>query len=219
MEVKPIQTEDGSHSLFVPELEEHYHSTKGAIQESRHIFIEAGFNYLQKDTISILEIGFGTGLNAFLTFLENQKANKTIHYTGLEKYPLSADITDQLNYPEQLNKSRKYFEKIHRAEWNKSIEITSNFNLQKQEADLTNWDTNSQFDLIYFDAFGPDKQPAMWTPEIFQLMGKALKPGGVLVTYSAKGDVRRGFQSAGMEIQKIDGPPGKKHMTRGIKKG
>lgn len=218
MKVQPIQTDDGSHSLFVPELEEHYHSTKGAIQESKHVFIEAGFNFLKNNNIAVLEIGLGTGLNAFLTLLESQKKEKVVIYTGIEKYPLDAAITTKLNYPEQLNTNRQQFDNIHKAAWNKNVAITNNFQLKKIEADLTKWDTNEQFDLIYFDAFGPDKQPSMWASEIYQLMGKVLKPGGVLVTYSAKGDVRRGFQGVGMEIQKIEGPRGKKHMTRGIKK-
>jgi tRNA U34 5-methylaminomethyl-2-thiouridine-forming methyltransferase MnmC len=218
MEVKPIQTEDGSHSLFVPELNEHYHSTKGAIQESRHVFIEAGLKYLNQNKIRILEIGFGTGLNAFLTLIYSQENKFEVNYTGLEKYPLDINLCNKLNYPEQLHTERTTFDALHLAKWNEEVEITANFRLTKIETDLTQWTSNKEFDLIYFDAFGPDKQPEMWQPCIFQLMGKLLKKEGVLVTYSAKGDVRRGFQSAGMEIQKIPGPPGKKHMTRGVKK-
>ncbi|PLX17618.1 MAG: SAM-dependent methyltransferase [Salinivirgaceae bacterium] len=217
MEVKPIQTEDGSHSLYVPELDEHYHSTKGAVQESKHIFIDAGLHYLNLDTIRILEIGFGTGLNAFYTLLESQNRQLNISYTGLEKYPLKTEITSQLNYPELLNHSRLHFDVMHQTKWEEEVNITDTFSLKKIEADLASWSTNEMFDLIYFDAFGPDKQPEMWTSPIFHLMGKCLNSGGVLVTYSAKGDVRRGFKAAGMEIQKIPGPPGKKHMTRAIK--
>lgn len=218
MEVKPIHTEDGSHSLFVPELDEHYHSTKGAIQESRHVFIEAGLKYLSQNRIKILEVGFGTGLNAFLTLIYSQENNLEINYTGLEKYPLDVNLCNKLNYPEQLHKVRTNFDALHLAKWNEEVEITANFHLTKIETDLTEWTSNEEFDLIYFDAFGPDKQPEMWQPGIFKLMGNLLKKEGVLVTYSAKGDVRRGFQSAGMEIQKIQGPQGKRHMTRGVKK-
>ena len=217
MEVKPIQTDDGSHSLYVPELNEHYHSTKGAIQESKHIFIEAGLKFLQKAEIKILEIGFGTGLNAFLTYLEGDKKGIQIDYTGLEKYPLSKTITSTLNYPDLLNAKRKNYDAMHQSEWNKPYLISDQFKLTKIEADINNWSTEDQFDLIYFDAFGPDKQPEVWTEHTFQLMSSVLRSGGVLVTYSAKGDVRRGFQAAGMQIEKIPGPPGKKHMTRGIK--
>jgi tRNA U34 5-methylaminomethyl-2-thiouridine-forming methyltransferase MnmC len=217
MEIKTIQTEDGSHSLYVPELDEHYHSTKGAIQESKHIFIEAGLHYISDERISILEVGFGTGLNAFYTLLEGERLHKHITYTGIEKYPLPREITSKLNFPDLLNANRSNFDAIHATEWEIEKPITNAFRLKKIEADLKNWNTNEVFDLIYFDAFGPDKQPNMWTDPIFQLMGKCLKSGGVLVTYSAKGDVRRGLQGAGMDIQKIPGPPGKKHITRAIK--
>ena len=217
-QIQPIKTDDGSDSLYLPHLDEHYHSTKGAIQESEHIFINAGFSFIKKDTISILEIGMGTGLNVLLTMIASASRSIKIEYTTLEKYPLPYEIYSKLNYPERLPmQSKELFEQIHSSEWDTPVEIASGFVLHKIEADLLTWKPQTKFDLVYFDAFGPDKQPEMWQPEIFEKIYDGLNDNGVLVTYSAKGDVRRGLQNAGFMVTKLQGPPGKKHITRAVK--
>lgn len=217
-QIQPVKTDDGSDSLYLPHLDEHYHSTKGAIQESEHIFINAGLSFIEKDTISILEIGMGTGLNVLLTMLTSTSRNVKVEYTTLEKYPLPYEIYSKLNYPERLGKqSIEFFNYIHNAQWNTPIEIVPNFILHKIEADLLTWKLQTKFDLVYFDAFGPDKQPEMWQSETFEKIFDALNNNGVLVTYSAKGDVRRGLQNVGFTVTKLQGPPGKKHITRAVK--
>jgi tRNA U34 5-methylaminomethyl-2-thiouridine-forming methyltransferase MnmC len=250
---------DGSHTLFVPSLNEHYHSTFGAIAESRHIFINAGLNFVRQSSssINILEIGFGTGLNALLTFNETIYQKLKIDYTAIELYPLSEEIYSKLNYPEyipvtdglirrlketsqhlvvgdenktastetsqlaQMNLSqdliREVFIKMHSCDWNRKITISDQFSLSKIHSSLEDYlPDNQYYDLIYFDAFGPDVQPEMWTLEVFKKMAFALKPGGVLVTYSTKGTVKRNLKEAGFRIEKLPGPMGKREILRGI---
>ncbi len=214
-------TADGSHTLFVPELDEHYHSVNGAIQESTHIFINTGLHHIQKDTIHIFEIGFGTGLNAFLTLTDKYAKEKTIHYTAIEAYPLPLSLTSRLNYAEQYPASdRLLFQRLHEAEWDRSMEITPHFYLKKLKGDLTSFDYSlieEPVDIIYFDAFAPDKQPDMWTQNIFDQMYAITTPQGVLVTYCAKGSVRRMMQQAGYKVERLPGPPGKREMLRATK--
>jgi len=220
MSVKPkIElTADGSHTLFIPELDEHYHSVNGAIQESTHVFINTGLKHCGKDSVNILEIGFGTGLNAFLTLLNVKDTNKIIHYTGLELYPLSKSIIEKLNYSEKCSiQDKNLYSKIHDVDWNKEVEILPNFHLSKIECDFTQFDfplLQTSFDLIYFDAFAPDKQPEMWTQEIFDSLYSITNPSGILVTYCAKGAVRRMMQQAGYKTERLPGPPGKREMLR-----
>lgn len=221
--MKPIieKTADGSHTLFVSELDEHYHSVNGAIQESNHVFIETGLKHCEKDTISIFEVGFGTGLNAFLTLLEAKKSNKVIYYTSIEAYPLDKSLIRELNYPEQLSAdSLSYFYQLHDAEWGEEVKISNNFYLRKLHADFVQFDfsqiTNQQ-DLIYFDAFAPDKQPDMWSQDIFDQLYKLSSAQGLLVTYCAKGVVRRMMQQAGYTTERLPGPPGKREMLRATK--
>lgn len=213
-------TADGSHTLFVPALGEHYHSVNGAIQESTHIFINAGLHQCSKDNIRILEIGLGTGLNAFLTLLDTQKEERKVSYITLEAYPLHDDITEQLNYPELIAPAKAYlFHRIHEVDWNKEIEITPYFNITKIEADFTTYDFShtGDIDMIYFDAFAPDKQPGMWSQELFDRLYNTMSKGGILVTYCAKGIVRRMLQQAGFTVERLPGPPGKREMLRGRK--
>jgi tRNA U34 5-methylaminomethyl-2-thiouridine-forming methyltransferase MnmC len=216
-----IITTDGSHSLFVPGLNEHYHSTYGAIQESRHVFIEAGLKQVipGQTTIWILEVGFGTGLNALLSILEAEKSGKTIHYTSTEPFPLNQNITSQLNYPELLAEgTSSLFKMMHDAEWNKETQVTDHFFLHKilNGIDKTELEDKS-FDLVFFDAFGPEVQPELWTEEIFRKIFLSLKRGGILVTYSVKGSVRRALKNSGFSVEKIPGPAGKREITRAIK--
>ena len=222
LQTKLIITEDGSHSLYVPLLDEHYHSTHGAIQESQHVYINTGLNACKLEQLNILEIGFGTGLNAFLTLLESKKTDKHIHYTSLELYPLDIKSAQQLNYAQQLadDSGAKHFMAMHKAPWNDTIEITPNFHLHKIETDFSipnNIKSNNYFDVIYFDAFAPEKQPEMWTQQIFDKLFAVSNKNAIITTYCAKGVVRRMLQSAGFIVERLPGPPGKREILRGRK--
>jgi tRNA U34 5-methylaminomethyl-2-thiouridine-forming methyltransferase MnmC len=215
-----IQTIDGSYTLFVPELDETYHSKHGAIQESLHVFIKEGLQFFSKQNeLSILEIGFGTGLNALTTLLEISNSKQRIKYTSLEAYPLTFGEVEKLRYTDLalLKPFSTEFELMHTCEWNNFIEITPEFQLKKLNIKLQEVSFRNQFDLIYFDAFAPQVQPDLWTEDVFTLMYKSLKPNGVLVTYCAKGSVKRALKAVGFELQSIPGPPGKREMSRAIK--
>lgn len=215
------ETADGSHTLYVPDLEEHYHSVNGAIQESKHVFISMGLHEMTKSDISILEVGFGTGLNALLTFIESELSSTKISYNTIEKYPLSLDLTSKLNYSELSSESNVIFDTIHKAAWNSFVEISSSFRINKINGDFTDlkcWEKDNEiFDLIYFDAFAPDKQPDLWTQDIFDYIYRLTSMNGVFVTYCAKGVVRRMLQKAGFIVERLPGPPGKREMLRGRK--
>ena len=211
-------TEDGSHTLFVPGIDECYHSTHGAIQESLHIFIEAGLKQCLKPEISVLEIGFGTGLNAFLALLESGQGNRRIHYTTLELYPVEIEMALLLNYPEVLAPDKKnLFGKLHTSPWNKETEITPDFLLKKMKTDFTGYIFEGNFDVVFFDAFSPEKQPEMWSKELFSTIFDHCNPGAVLTTYCAKGIVRRAMQEAGFIVERLPGPPGKREILKSLK--
>jgi tRNA U34 5-methylaminomethyl-2-thiouridine-forming methyltransferase MnmC len=223
-ELTVIQTEDGSTSLFHSGLQETYHSVHGAIQESQHVFIEAGLNHVLQHTseknISILEVGFGTGLNALLTAMIAKKLAVKIEYETIEAFPLPMETVDILNYPVILGlvDSELIFNDLHRAAWNKLAEVSPNFcflkrDLKMEEADFA----KEKFDLVYFDAFAPDKQPEMWERGILQKVVDAMKPRAVFVTYSAKGQLKRDLVSLGLLVEKLPGPPGKREMIRATK--
>ncbi|MBN2805222.1 MAG: tRNA (5-methylaminomethyl-2-thiouridine)(34)-methyltransferase MnmD [Prolixibacteraceae bacterium] len=215
-----IITEDGSHTLYLPEMQEHYHSVHGALQESKHVFIEAGLKQQNRSTINLLEVGFGTGLNALLSLQHAHEFGQHIHYFGLEKYPLQAEEYQQLNYGRLLNEHSAYeLQKMHECPWNEPVQLTEYFVLQKINNDIHgyNFAALPLFDLIYFDAFAPSKQEGIWTEAIFRTLYNHCKPGAILVTYCAKGSVRRDLQSVGFRMERIPGPPGKKEMLRGIK--
>lgn len=218
-EVKIIKTEDGSHSLYVPSLSEHYHSIHGAIQESNHVFIESGLNYsaVKYETIDILEIGMGTGLNVFLTYMENCKLKKIISYHALEPNVLSENIISQLNYVEIIGKNSDIFQRIHNSDWNKIIDFGNRFSFKKYHNSIQNVSLINKYNLIYFDAFAPDKQPELWTLEIFKKIFNYMKSNSILVTYCAKGTVKKILKEAGFVIESLKGPPGKREMTRAIK--
>jgi tRNA U34 5-methylaminomethyl-2-thiouridine-forming methyltransferase MnmC len=220
--VEFVITGDGSHSLRVPGLGENYHSVYGAIAESTHIFIEAGlkFAWHYAEQVNILEVGFGTGLNALLTCIACAKAGINVHYSAIELYPLKKEIHSRLNYAEMIDfpKADLIFKKLHSSSWNQDHPITENFSLYKIHAPLQDYfPPAGSFDLVYFDAFGPDVQPEMWSEEIFKRMALALKPGGVLVTYSTKGTVKRSLKAAGFSIEKLPGPKGKREILRAMK--
>lgn len=215
-----ILSEDGSHTLRVDELNENYHSHKGAIRESLHVFIEMGlYQFDKNEQISILEVGFGTGLNALLTCLSNHCG--AIEYCTLETNILPETLTAQLNYPDQIEDSRaaQLFKAMHQAPWNQKSNITEHFNLYKLNLAVQEIESIklNPFDLIYYDAFAPHAQPELWTADIWKLIESLLKLGGILVTYCAKGQVRRDMQAAGLIVERLQGPPGKREMIRATK--
>lgn len=216
-----VTTGDGSPTLYVPSLKEHYHSTFGAFTESMHVFIETGLKHIlpSRPEISVFEMGFGTGLNAWLTALEAEKTGCRIHYTAIESEPLDSALTAQLKYNELMGlPDDGMFGKLHESSWNETVQLTPSFDLQKIHADFSEFDIRcSIFDLVYFDAFGPEVQPELWLPEVFYKIAASMKPGGVLVTYSVKGSVKRALKSAGLTIEKLPGPPGKREILRALK--
>ena len=219
MRRKIIETADGSKTIFIPEWNEHYHSKHGAIQESKHVFIKNGLKYCIENyskEISILEIGFGTGLNALLTMLEVQKLELNINYTGVEAFPPLDKELEALNYTS--NKSeQELFDAMHTSGWEKKSKILDNFSLLKQKKTFSEIEDKNLYNLIYFDAFGIRVQPELWTEAIFEKMFNALKSNGILVTYAAAGSVRRVMQAVGFTVERLAGPPGKREMLRAIK--
>jgi tRNA U34 5-methylaminomethyl-2-thiouridine-forming methyltransferase MnmC len=213
-----VETSDGSHTIYVTELDEHYHSVHGAVQESDFIFIRNGFEFCKADPLNIFEVGFGTGLNALLTAGKALNEKREVFYTSIEKYPLDEKTVFSLNHHLFSGETgRKIFDRIHLAEWDQTVNICRNFTLKKLKANLIECALSGNFDLIYFDAFGPDKQPEMWTREILEKISSVTNKGGILVTYSAKGEVKRNLRSAGFHVDLLPGPPGKRQMIRAIK--
>ena len=228
MKRKIITTADGSKTIQIEDWNEQYHSKHGAIQEAQHVFIEAGLQHyyhsLNKEChtdsveISILEIGFGTGLNAFLTLLETQKNNVNFNYVGVEAYPVSMPEINQLNYAQLISSENQHLvDKLHNVSWENEHRILPNFKLTKRQQFFSDITDVEQFDLIYFDAFGARVQPELWTKAVFQIMYNALKPKGVLVTYAAIGSVKRAMKELGFTVERLEGPPGKRHMLRATK--
>jgi len=218
MKSELILTQDGSHTLFVPEIDECYHSTFGAMGESMLIFIQSGFNRCEKDNISVLEVGFGTGLNAFLTLLEDENRQKEVFYTAFELFPLAVEKAEQLNYPEMFSPDKRFFfEKLHTSAWGEEVPLTPFFKLLKINADFIVSSLPSVYDLIYFDAFSPEKQPEMWTQEIFQKIFDHCNENAILTTYCVKGNIRRSLQKTGFIVEKLPGPPGKREFLRAVK--
>ena len=213
-----IQTNDGSTTIHLPEWNESYHSKHGAIQEAYHVFIKNGFSLFEGKPISILEIGFGTGLNCFITFLESQKGKLPINYVGVEAYPVSIDEAMQMNYPKEIDESRNVlFRTMHECPWEEKQELSDNFTLTKREQFFQDINDDNAFDLIYFDAFGYRVQPELWSEEIFSTMFKALKPNGILVTYACRTSIKNAMLSAGFSVKKLPGAPGKREMLRAFK--
>ena len=214
-----VITSDGSSTIHLPDWNENYHSIHGAIQESKHVFITKGFDQLNDSKISILEIGFGTGLNCFITFLKAIQSNKSINYVGVEAYPVTIDEVAKLNYVSELKaeNQKEIFDKMHQYSWEEKHTILSDFSLTKRKQFFKDIDDVNQFNIIYFDAFGAEHQPELWTVAIFKKMYKALKVNGILVTYCAKGSVRRAMQEVGFSVERIEGPPGKREMLRATK--
>ena len=225
MKRKIILTEDGSSSLFVEELNEHYHSVHGAVQESLHIFIRAGLQdeiVRNLQTINILEIGFGTGLNALLTYFSALETHNKIRYTSIEPYPLTWEEIQLLNYPDFIKNpsASSIFEQIHENSWEEFQEITQHFSLckHKQSALEIPYPTLC-FDLVYFDAFAPNVQPELWSEDLFEKIYQSMKPKSVLVTYSTRGSVKTALKNVGFQLEKLPGPKGKREILRAKKMG
>ena len=218
-----ITTSDGSTTIHFPELDEQYHSKHGAINESKHVFIKNGFDHIlatkKFSELHILEIGFGTGLNAFITFLESLKRNQNINYVGVEAYPISEEEIRLLNYVEQLSavNYRAIFNALHETSWGIKQLLTASFSLTKRKQFFADIEDQDRYDIIYFDAFGARVQPELWGEDIFKKMHEALVYKGVMVTYAAKGSVRRAMQAVGFEVERLPGPPGKREMLRATK--
>ncbi len=225
MKRKIVATADGSSTIQLVDWDEQYHSMHGAIQEARHVFLKTGLDHWRNENASkkkiyILEIGFGTGLNALLTAMHEDKNNITIHYKGVEAYPVGPEEIAQLNYIAQLDRHdyTAFFKRMHDCPWNEKIVISSHFHFYKLKEHFEDLqEEDNTHDLIYFDAFGAQVQPELWDAVIFKKMYKALKVGGVLVTYSAKGSVRRAMQEVGFRVERLSGPPGKREMLRAVK--
>lgn len=214
-----LTTLDGSTTIHLPDWDESYHSKHGAIQEAYHVFIKSGLSLFEGKSVSILEIGFGTGLNAFITYLEAQKVNQTIDYVGVEAYPVLLDEALQMNYVSELNASDEIeiFDKMHQISWEEKHTISSNFSITKRKQFFQDISDVNAFDLIYFDAFGFRVQPELWSLEIFKKMYAALKPNGVLVTYACRGSIKRAMLECGFKVEKLPGAPGKREMLRATK--
>lgn len=216
-----LKTGDGSYTLHIPEWDEQYHSKHGAIAEALHVFIKEGlYHWFSENTVpqaSILEIGFGTGLNTLLTYLETEKHTWNIDYTGVEAFPLGKEEYEKMNYAEMLKAPNEVFSILHSSPWEEETIISNSFHLLKQQKTFSEISEENKYDLIYFDAFGIRVQPELWTEEIFSIMYRALRPQGVLVTYAANGNARRALQAVGFRVERLSGPPGKKEMMRATK--
>jgi len=216
--IQIIETGDGSHTLYHLTLDEHYHSVHGSVQESKHVFIEMGLRYFkgQKAEINLLEVGFGTGLNCLLSALSHSDLN--INYCGIEPFPVQEELLLQLNYTNGMTQQNKeLFMRIFSCQWEKEIVIHPGFKLTKRKVKLQDFSDKMGFDLVYFDAFAPRPQPDMWELEVFKKCYNLMTHNGILVTYCAKGQVRRNMQAAGFEVERLAGPPGKREMLRAKK--
>lgn len=221
MKIEVTPTDDGSPTLYLPEIDEHYHSTKGAVTESLHVYITSGLIHRLESVdnskvLRVLEIGFGTGLNTVLSAIASSNFMTKVRYISLEKYPLDDSFTAGLDFGPTIDKS--IFKRVHSAPWNIPTEITPGFVLEKQIADFLTDRLPEDIDVVYMDAFGPDKQPEMWTTEALKRLADSMAPGGVLTTYSAKGIVRRTFTALGLTVERLPGPPGgKREILRATK--
>lgn len=214
-----LHTADGSTTLHIPEWEESYHSKHGAIQEAYHVFIHSGLSLFEGRSVAVLEMGFGTGLNAFITWLEYEKRGQSIDYVGLEAYPIALEEAAQMNYPSalQVGQHQSIFEKMHQLPWNEPMALSADFTLTKRQQFFQDLDENDRYDLVYFDAFGFRVQPELWDYPMFQKVYNALRKGGVLVTYACRTSIRKAMLEAGFAVEKLPGAPGKREMLRAFK--
>ncbi|HMW18106.1 MAG TPA: tRNA (5-methylaminomethyl-2-thiouridine)(34)-methyltransferase MnmD [Accumulibacter sp.] len=221
-EKRLVKTADGSHSIDLPGLAEQYHSTHGAIQESQHVFIDHGYGHAQPAPprrLQVLEMGFGTGLNVLLTWAAAERERLPVSYTTLEAHPLRPEFAHQLNYPRQIRVSGAdaVFAALHECAWSIPQSLGMHFTFLKLRIRLQDFEPGERFDLIYYDAFSPNVQPELWTREIFEKLYRSLSNGGLLLTYCAKGQVKRNLKAAGFIVENLPGPPGKREITRAYK--
>lgn len=215
-----VVSADGSHTIFVPEFSEHYHSAKGALAEAQHVFVRHGLENFSAPCLRVLEVGFGTGLNAFLASHYAEKHRQKLIYTALELYPLPLAEAEKLNYPQVAGLSPEIFSRLHTCAWESTIKIRPFFFLKKLQTDLLQAGFEAEsFDLVFFDAFAPDVQPEMWSADVFARIFFWLSPKGLLTTYSAKGIVKQALRKAGFEVKRLSGPPGKHHILNAKKTG
>ncbi len=210
-----VSTKDGSMTVLNVALGSTYHSRHGALTESQHVFIDKGLRKRLESgltNVTLLEMGFGTGLNALLTAMISEQENKNVAYHGLELYPLSEEVWSNYQLPEELNSAKSVFSVLHSSEWGKPIQIMERFMLTKHRLSLLDFEPETMFDLVYFDAFEPETQPELWTQEVFEKLFSWMNEGGILTTYCCKGYVRRNILAAGFDVQKVPGPPGKREM-------
>lgn len=220
MQIEFITSKDGSHTLYLPHLKETYHSLHGAIVESKYVFIDAGLSKIaeKKEGIKVLEVGFGTGLNALLTLMLSIRESKKIYYKTLEPFPLQKEIYEKLNYLDLLNRHnlREDFFKMHEAGDGETISLNENFIFSRYKATLENFSPSGiSADVVYYDAFAPSKQPEVWSLDNLKKIRGMMNPGSILVTYCASGQFKRDLKEAGFNVEVLPGPPGKKEMTRG----
>ena len=220
MKREVVETGDGSKTIRIIDLDENYHSSHGALQEAMHVFMKNGLNSTSKLQVNVFEMGFGTGLNAFLTAVIAEETGRQVFYQGVEAFTVSEDELEALGYKTILGEENSsIYSKINEAEWEKVIQVTDNLGVLKNEAKLQDLPLKKEFfDIIYYDAFGPRAQDEMWSVELFQKMYDSLQKGGFLVTYCAKGQVKRNMKEVGFEIERLEGPPGKREMTRAWKR-
>lgn len=214
-------TADGSTTIYIPEMDENYHSSHGAIQEAEHVFIQHGLSHLDQPKIRVFEMGFGTGLNALLALRESEKRNITIDYAGIEAFPVEPELLANLNYFETLDlQLESYFESMHQCAWEEQVAISERFGLEKIQQKIEDFDVDAylmnhqKFDLIFYDAFGPRAQSVMWEEVVLRKMQLLLKNGGMLVSYCAQGQFKRNLKALGFVLESLPGPPGKREMTR-----
>lgn len=210
-----VTTKDGSQTILNEQLGSTYHSRHGALTESKHVFIDKGLRKLldgQVTDITLLEMGFGTGLNALLTLKLAQELDLNVDYHGLELYPVPETVWSEYELPLELISSAADFEKLHQANWNESVVVNQQFQLTKHQVSLLDFESDKKFNLVYFDAFEPETQPELWTEQVFQKLFDLIVEGGVLTTYCCKGYVRRNMIAAGFVVEKVPGPPGKREM-------
>ncbi|MDR2938655.1 MAG: tRNA (5-methylaminomethyl-2-thiouridine)(34)-methyltransferase MnmD [Prevotellaceae bacterium] len=212
--IQILTTNDGSHTIINEQFNETYHSERGAILESRHVFIEAGFQQVQKSQVAVFEVGFGTGLNAWLTLLEAEKTGQHVYYESIELYPIELSTSNALNFSTLTGSDFQRFPLLHLSEWNKPVAISPHFTLHKVNVNLLNYNPQQNFDVVYFDAFSPDTQPELWSKEVFDKIYKSLNNNGLLTTYSSKGLVKQNLRAAGFTVQRLQGAGGKRHMLR-----
>lgn len=220
MKKEVVVTGDGSKTIHMPELNESYHSTHGALQEAVHVFIKNGLELIEKPIINVFELGFGTGLNAILAYRFACENEVKLNYVGVEAYPVDLEMLEELDYTSLLNTVElTAFKQMHEVEWGQSLTIDENFSFEKIHAKVEGYESErTDFDIIFFDAFGPRTQGELWKPNVLKRVGGFLKEGGLLTTYCAQGQFRRDLQSVGFEVTKVPGPPGKREMVVAFKR-